>query len=374
MKIYVSTCDKYDHLLPGFAYLFNKYWGPDQEVHVLGFRQPPELPTNFVFHSMEPVETVPWSTNMRNFFSQIEDDHFIFLFDDYWLTKKVDRIKIDEFENLLVSEKLAKFDLTFFLRIYPYDQYKDGFLQSRRNNLFRLSTQPAIWTKSFWMKWMNPGLTPWQFEIAQDAYDDEVIVGTNRSHYVYGNMIEKGKPRQQNIDRLSEDEKKLLVVPLKGRCGTGLYSNVFVEQMRRNDYPDDFFEVDDMIITSISMMVRSVSFVIVACELKNATGKMIRNMEKSYTEVEWGELLGEYSTSLLDTMKKLVPQQGSSPIFKIYCDSLTAKKSYVISNTKGYLDLVVEKFNTQQLIKAITPMTINRLCDTVALLKEKLFI
>lgn len=49
MEIYVSTCDKYDHLLPGFAHLFNKYWGPDQEVHVLGFRQPPDLPAKKSF-------------------------------------------------------------------------------------------------------------------------------------------------------------------------------------------------------------------------------------------------------------------------------------------------------------------------------------
>lgn len=375
MKIYVSTCDKYDHLLPGFAHMFNKYWGPDQEVHVLGFRQPPELPANFVFHSMEPVETVPWSTNMRNFFSQIEDDHFIFLFDDYWLTNKIDHNKIAEFENLLVSDKLAKFDLTFFLRIYPYDQYKDGFIQSRRNNLFRLSTQPAIWSKAFWMKWINPGLTPWQFEIAQNAYDDEVIVGTERSYYVYGNMCEKGKPRQQNIDRLTKEEKELLVVPLHGRCEKGLYSNVFIEQKKRGGYQEEYFEVCDMVITDITFMTRDTLSVTVSYDLINALGNVVRDSERVFYESQFVEFLGQDASIFTETIKALIPKQGGSQSFQICMGKIvTAKKSFVIPNPKGYLDLVAEKLNTQQLVEAITPMTLVDLCDTVALLKAKLFV
>lgn len=375
MKIYVSTCDKYDHLLPGFAYLFNKYWGADQEVHVLGFRQPPELPANFVFHSMEPVETVPWSTNMRRFFSQVEDDHFIFLFDDYWLTNKIDHKKIAEFEDLLVSDKLAKFDLTFFLRIYPYDQYKDGFIKSRRNNLFRLSTQPAIWSKDFWMKWINPGLTPWQFEIAQNAYDDELIVGTERSHYVYGNMCEKGKPRQQNIDRLREEEKALLVVPLLGKFGHGLYSNVFMEQMKRGDYPPEYFEVCDMVITDITLMTREVLTITVSYDLRNAFGNIVRNTEKVYSESQFVDFFGESTRCFVEAMKNQTPKQGMSQSFQICMGDVgIAKKGYVVPNSKGYLDLVIEKLNTQQLVEAITPMTLADLCDTVALLKAKLFV
>jgi len=73
MTVYVTTCDKYSHLLKGFAYLFNKYWGAEQAVVVLGFAKPDfELPPNFKFHSMEEKETRPWTDNLKTYFESID--------------------------------------------------------------------------------------------------------------------------------------------------------------------------------------------------------------------------------------------------------------------------------------------------------------
>ena len=50
MHIYVATCDKYDHLMPGFAHQFNKYWSPQQQVDNL----------NVALNQLAPaVATVP---------------------------------------------------------------------------------------------------------------------------------------------------------------------------------------------------------------------------------------------------------------------------------------------------------------------------
>ena len=53
MKIYISTSDKYVHLIEPFAFLFNKFWSSEQQVVVLGYNKPDfKLPKNFEFISM----------------------------------------------------------------------------------------------------------------------------------------------------------------------------------------------------------------------------------------------------------------------------------------------------------------------------------
>jgi hypothetical protein len=50
LKVYVTTSDYYNHRIPGFAYLFNKYWAPNQGVC---YQMPSySLPDNFSTRSL----------------------------------------------------------------------------------------------------------------------------------------------------------------------------------------------------------------------------------------------------------------------------------------------------------------------------------
>ena len=77
MKIYISTSDKYVHLIEPFAFLFNKFWSSEQQVVVLGYNKPDfKLPKNFEFISMGISRNDPkeWSTDLRNYFQSIDDE------------------------------------------------------------------------------------------------------------------------------------------------------------------------------------------------------------------------------------------------------------------------------------------------------------
>ena len=53
MRVIIPTCDPHLFVLKGFSYCFNKYWGEDFKVTILGFSKPDfELPDNFEFVSM----------------------------------------------------------------------------------------------------------------------------------------------------------------------------------------------------------------------------------------------------------------------------------------------------------------------------------
>ena len=82
MKIYITTSDENNHVLPIFSYFFNKYWSDKQEVVFLGFKDPQyDLPNNFSFVSMADKQeggASEWTTYLNIFFSSISDKHFVF--------------------------------------------------------------------------------------------------------------------------------------------------------------------------------------------------------------------------------------------------------------------------------------------------------
>ena len=212
MTVYVSTCDKYMHLLKGFTYLFNKYWGEDQAVIVLGFAQPPfELPSNFTFHSMEPVETRAWTDNMRDYFVSIEDDHFVFMFDDYWLTEKVNLDEVAEMETFVINGA-AKGDLSNNTNYFSHTKRGD-YVVADTPAPYRTSTQPAVWSREWLIGILKPGLDPWGFELQgpSSELNGGDIIGKAKSIFDFANVYLKGAPAEYMIDKLTEKDKKALV-------------------------------------------------------------------------------------------------------------------------------------------------------------------
>ena len=113
MKIYCTTSDGYHHVLKAFVYLFNKFWGEDQEVIILGYKTPEfELPKNFIFHSMG-VQTglKDWCSDLRKFLELTEDDYFIMTMEDTFFKGKVNRNILNAFKQV-VSKDLIRIDLT----------------------------------------------------------------------------------------------------------------------------------------------------------------------------------------------------------------------------------------------------------------------
>ena len=211
MNVYVSTCDKYDHLLNGFSYLFNKYWGADQPVKILCYRKPPmELPPNFEIIILETPESKPWSTNMRTFFSQCTDEYFVFCFDDYFLKRPVNREKVKQLE-LEVLCGAAKGDLSHNTNHFPHSVRHDGLVEATQDAPYRSSTQPAIWNRRHWLKLMEPGWNPWQFELTSRAGNDGArIIGFTEPVYDYANVFYKGGWDSYQSCRLQDDDIRVL--------------------------------------------------------------------------------------------------------------------------------------------------------------------
>ena len=163
MKIIITTSDKYHHLLPIFFYLYNKYWG--EPFDLVGHAKPEcELPDNCTWVSLGPQGSKQdWSNQIRPYFEQ-QPDWFVWMMEDTFL-KELCILPI-----IIQSGNIGRIDLTKDIKSREHTKANE-IIFAHPNSRYRLSTQPSVWCKHFLLKYLKPGLSPWDFE-TQDPKSD----------------------------------------------------------------------------------------------------------------------------------------------------------------------------------------------------------
>lgn len=197
IPVVVFTSDKYLPSLRAFAWLFNKYWGPDQAVTVVGFAHPEfDLPPNFSFVSLGDMSNYPvgkWSDALIDFLTaHPELEHFVFMLEDYWLVRPVNREAVRmlydyarQFRNVL------KIDLVTD-RLYAGGMYDYGhcgwldMIASDYNSAYHMSLMAGIWSRELMLRFLVRGESPWDVEIigtprVAAAGNDVMVLGTRQS-------------------------------------------------------------------------------------------------------------------------------------------------------------------------------------------------
>ena len=198
MKIFISTCNTHLHLIPIFCHLFNKFWSSDQQVTILGYNHPEtykgfKLPSNFKFDQLNGGDqgtTRDFSDHMRRYFSQVDDDHFIWGVEDTFIKSPVDFKVLNTFKEICNSSygsKVGRVDLTMGMSCRDTSLWKsvDGVdvLINPQDADSRVTMQISIWNKQYLLSYLKPNRTPWGFEeiangeAINDGWD---ILGTHR--------------------------------------------------------------------------------------------------------------------------------------------------------------------------------------------------
>jgi len=227
MNVYVSTSDGYDYMLKPFAFLFNKYWGTNQPVNILGYRKPPiELPSNFNFISLgdKQISVNHWSTDLRNFFKSVEDENFIYTVEDSFLTYPVDE---DVLSNLLrVNESYSKLLGRISLNSDSITKKRNTIEEISDSNYdiqeyyqgaeYRWSVLWSIWNKEYLLKYLKPNLSPWQAEVnsIKESKNDGYRIMCANERYPIHHCLAKRKNSNTSGDTIDE---KILSVELDFR-------------------------------------------------------------------------------------------------------------------------------------------------------------
>ena len=171
LTLYVPTCDRYRHLIKPYAFLFNKFWNRPQKVVYLGYEKPThELPDNFDFVTVGNSDRLDnWSRDLNNFFNSIDDEHIMISTDDSMLVDYTNFERYDKLSKFLENPKVGRINLTRDTVNRPHRGFDevDGLkiIEARQDASYRLSLLgPCIWRKVYWLKYLKPRLTPWEFE------------------------------------------------------------------------------------------------------------------------------------------------------------------------------------------------------------------
>ena len=215
MKVYCITSDNYLWAVRPFAYLFNKYWGNDQEVVVCGYTPPGfPLPSNFAFHSVSKngYTQERWSDGLLEFLASQNDEQFVLMLEDYWLVRNVDRnfMKVAEW-MLAEDDNILRIDLTTD-RLHALGDARDArdliyvdhydVITTPPGTPYQMSLQAGIWNRNCLLQIVERGKTPWEVEIYSTVPENMIVMGTRQWPVRYANAIYKGKLDWREVQSL----------------------------------------------------------------------------------------------------------------------------------------------------------------------------
>lgn len=145
LAVVVMSSDRFMDVWNPFYYFFEKHW------------QDCNLPIYHISESQKPNTSLPinhiktlsksWSEMLSNALEEIPENYILLLLADFFLLKKVNAAKLNEYVEILEKENAA------FLRVFPcpgphqsFKNYLDIGLINK-NTPYSISTQATIWNK-----------------------------------------------------------------------------------------------------------------------------------------------------------------------------------------------------------------------------------
>ena len=201
IKIYVVVSDKYQWLLKPFCYLFNKFWDKNQKVIFLGYK-PLEfnLPSNFDFISLgEDLGPNKWSNSLIDFFKKTKETHFILGLEDQILTGPIKKDILDILLKECNDPKVGRINLMRDTVNRPHSLYKQidedfSIIKANQNSDYRISLMWSIWNKEYFLKYLNPNISAWEFEGSRGEK------GQNDGYHILGTKSKNGPPDNAPLD------------------------------------------------------------------------------------------------------------------------------------------------------------------------------
>tara|TARA_R110000765_G_scaffold83298_2_gene161961 strand:- start:522 stop:1322 length:801 start_codon:yes stop_codon:yes gene_type:complete len=170
LTLYIPTCNSYLFLVKPYTFLFNKFWNRPQKVVYLGYDKPKcDLPDNFDFITIGNDDDLKnWSSDLINFFSSIDDDHFLFSCDDILLVDYTNFEVYDKLLKYLDNPRVGRINVSRDTVNRPHKHFDTNedltIIEAKQSADYRVSMALSIWRRDYFLKNLKVGMTPWEFE------------------------------------------------------------------------------------------------------------------------------------------------------------------------------------------------------------------
>ena len=182
INIYVLGCVKYAHLFGGFAERFQKHWGAPF----------------FAYVSNTDIDR--WSNGVIDFLNSIQDEYFILLHEDFYLTEPPNLELIRELVKLAKEKRADRVSLMG--NHSPYRTLPmEGFYKYLPDMPYQLSFEASIQKREFLLKHLKPNENPWDAE--RNRIKEKVngnIYASEKPCVFYGDKLRGGKIQDEIIN------------------------------------------------------------------------------------------------------------------------------------------------------------------------------
>jgi len=226
IPVYVLTSNKHLWCMRPFSYCFDAYWGSywgGQNVIVAGYEKPSDLPYYMSFYQIanDEIPADKWSDGLIRLLSSTQDEFFIFMLEDYLLTRPVDLHAISALGDLMSeNSQILRIDLTTDV-LHANGDSRDasdvGYLGSidlvekKPGTQYRFSFQAGIWNKAKLLEILKPGMSPWNVELYTEIPEGSLIYGTRQWPVRYANLLWKSKVDLAQLKLLHPEKRDAVI-------------------------------------------------------------------------------------------------------------------------------------------------------------------
>ena len=173
-KIYIFTCDNNLFILNCCIEMINKYYIPNPQIIVLGFKIPEIKYNNVLFYQLDIKQDINlWSMYIYKFFNNINDEYILTLFEDQFPINTINVEGINYILNYMKKNKNCSYCTLCDQPSFGRDTNEE--IICNNNNLFlfkrnlkcklKICLQVNLWNKNYFLKYLKNNLNPWKFEI-----------------------------------------------------------------------------------------------------------------------------------------------------------------------------------------------------------------
>jgi hypothetical protein len=172
MKVVISTCDAYRHIVPVNLHLLRKYWPGQEDITVLCYDTGGLEDLDVELVSMGEQEKDAggyWSNGVSGYFRDLEEDYFVLIMEELVLVAPVKQDMLDKLEAHVAAGKAHKAMIHAHLNLYG-SPHEDGLVILDQDSPYRTSLHPAIWRTEYINMYLRPNLTPQRFELGNEGF------------------------------------------------------------------------------------------------------------------------------------------------------------------------------------------------------------
>lgn len=193
----IFSCDKFSDLWDGNIKLFNENW-PDRDFETYIITDKPterQIPGITILAAGISLE---WSDRLKYALDYVKTDYVFVTLDDYFLIKKVDTKRIEEYVDLMAG---GRYD---YFRFYPRPKRatKNGLKEYKRvynvdtSCNYSVNLYSGLWNRKFLEYTLRESKNAWMFEVSLSQmavqYGAKCLCSYN-DDYVILDVVRKGK-------------------------------------------------------------------------------------------------------------------------------------------------------------------------------------